>query len=103
MAEKVTIDRARVMHVAKLAALSLSDAEADKLADELRAIVAFIDSLDELDALDTTDVPPTAYVHMGESAWREDDVRVGLTREEALAQAPRVEDGGFAVPAFLEG
>ncbi|HZU83011.1 MAG TPA: Asp-tRNA(Asn)/Glu-tRNA(Gln) amidotransferase subunit GatC [Polyangiaceae bacterium] len=34
--------------------------------------------------------------------WRADEPRPGLTHEEALAQAPRVEQDGFAVPTFVE-
>ncbi len=104
MPEKIVIDRARVMHIAKLAALSLSDAEADALAEDLGKIVGYVE---ELDALDTRDVPPTAYMQLGRSsaaaAWREDETREGLSHDDALAQAPRVEHDGFAVPGFIEG
>ena len=43
-----------VHHVAKLASLTLSDAEAARFEGELRKIVAFVAQLDELD---TTGVP----------------------------------------------
>lgn len=104
MSEKIVIDRARVMHIAKLAALSLSDAEADALAHDLGTMLGYVE---ELDALDTSDVPPTACVRLGasdvESAWREDVIHEGLSHEDALAQAPRAELDGFAVPGFVEG
>jgi aspartyl-tRNA(Asn)/glutamyl-tRNA(Gln) amidotransferase subunit C len=102
------IDRARVLHVAKLAALSLSDAEADTFARELATIVAYVE---QLETLDTKDVPATAHVQLDRAmpeqviatqGWREDEPRPGLAREEVLAQAPRVEGDGFAVPPFME-
>ena len=93
------IDRALVLHVAKLASLSLSDVEADKLAGELAKIVGYVA---QLDALDTRDVPPTAHVQIDRTPWRQDEPRPGLSHEDALAQAPRIGGDGFAVPAFVE-
>jgi aspartyl-tRNA(Asn)/glutamyl-tRNA(Gln) amidotransferase subunit C len=93
------LDRALVLHVAKLASLSLSEEEADRFAGELADIVAHVE---QLDAIDTRDVPPTAYVLIERMPLREDEVKPGLSHDEALSQAPQVEAGGFAVPAFLE-
>ncbi|HEX4446912.1 MAG TPA: Asp-tRNA(Asn)/Glu-tRNA(Gln) amidotransferase subunit GatC [Polyangiaceae bacterium] len=93
------ISREVVLHVAKLASLSVSDAEADRFAGELARVVAYVE---QLDAVDTRDVPPTANVQVERVALRADEVVPGLSHEDALAQAPRVESEGFAVPAFLE-
>jgi aspartyl-tRNA(Asn)/glutamyl-tRNA(Gln) amidotransferase subunit C len=93
------IDGALVRHVAKLASLSLSDDEAARFAGELAKIVAYVA---QLDALDTSGVPPTAHVQLDRMPLRPDEPRPGLTHEEALAQAPRVEGEGFAVPAFVD-
>jgi aspartyl-tRNA(Asn)/glutamyl-tRNA(Gln) amidotransferase subunit C len=93
------IDRAMVQHVAKLASLSLSDDEADRFAAELARIVSYVE---QLETLDTREVPPTAHVQLDRAPWREDEVKPCLTHEEALAQAPRAEEGGFAVPTFVE-
>ena len=93
------VDRNVVLHVAKLASLSLSDTEADRFAGELARVVAYVEQLDELD---TRDVPPTAYIQIDRTPLRRDEVAPCLTHEEALAQAPQVEADGFAVPAFLE-
>jgi aspartyl-tRNA(Asn)/glutamyl-tRNA(Gln) amidotransferase subunit C len=93
------IDREVVLHVAKLASLSLSEDEVDRFAAELARIVAHVE---QLEALDTRDVPPTAHVQVERIPLRKDEVTPGLSREDALAQAPQVEADGFAVPAFLE-
>jgi len=97
-------DLARLRHVAQLSELSLSEDEETRFAGELRRIVALFA---ELDAIDTTDVPPTAHVAgiepvRSEEGWREDVAKPGLDHDEALAAAPRVEHGGFAVPTFVE-
>jgi aspartyl-tRNA(Asn)/glutamyl-tRNA(Gln) amidotransferase subunit C len=93
------IDREVVLHVAKLASLSLAEAEVDRFAGELARIVGHVE---QLEALDTRDVPPTAHVQVERIPLRRDEVTQGLTHDEALSQAPQVEADGFAVPAFLE-
>ncbi len=93
------IDSNVVLHVAKLASLSLSDAEVQRFASELDRIASHVQ---ELDQLDTRDVPATAHVQIDRTPWREDEVRPCLSHRDALAQAPQVEDEGFAVPAFVE-
>lgn len=99
MAEKQTIDGARVRHIAKLAALSLDDAEAEALTNDLARIVAYVE---ELEAVDTSAVPPTAHVQLEAMPLRADEVKPCLPREEALAAAPRTDHDGFAVPTFVE-
>lgn len=91
--------RIDVQHVAKLASLSLSETEAERFAKELATIVDYVA---QLDALDTRDVPATAHVQLDRMALRGDEVRPGLPHDEALAQAPAVDGGGFAVPTFVE-
>jgi aspartyl-tRNA(Asn)/glutamyl-tRNA(Gln) amidotransferase subunit C len=92
------IDRARVLHMAKLSSLSLSDPEVDAMARELSRIAEYVAKLDELD---TREVPPTTHLSGG-SALRADEPHPGLSHEDALAGAPRTARGGFAVPLFLD-
>jgi aspartyl-tRNA(Asn)/glutamyl-tRNA(Gln) amidotransferase subunit C len=93
------LDRALVLHVAKLSSLSLSEAEADRFAGELARIVKYVE---QLDAVDTSDVPATAHVQLDRMPLRPDALVPCLTHDEALAEAPQVEGGGFAVPTFVE-
>ncbi len=93
------VDRALVQHVAKLSSLSISDPEADKLAVELAKIVHYVAQLEELDV---SGVPPTAHVQIERMPLRPDEARPGLSHEEALSGAPRVENEGFAVTSFVE-
>jgi aspartyl-tRNA(Asn)/glutamyl-tRNA(Gln) amidotransferase subunit C len=93
------LDRALVLHVAKLSSLSLSEAEADKFAGELARIVTYVE---QLDGVDTADVAATAHVQLDRMPLREDALTPCLSHDDALAQAPQVEGGGFAVPTFVE-
>jgi aspartyl-tRNA(Asn)/glutamyl-tRNA(Gln) amidotransferase subunit C len=99
MAAEPKMDRQQIEHVAKLASLSLSDEEAETLAGEVSSIVGYVAQLGELD---TNDVPPTTNVELDHTSLRDDEVLPGLTHDEALAQAPKAMDNGFAVPGFVE-
>ena len=90
------IDRAEVLHVARLARLALSDEEVDVMARELSAV---LDHIERIGELDLEGVPPTSHVVEVEDALRKDEVRPSLSREVALSSAPAVVDGGFGVPS----
>jgi len=91
-----TMDRSTVDHIATLASISLTDEEAERMARELAAIVAYVA---ELQGVDTTDVAEVDRVAPGR--WREDLVAPGLSHAEALSEAPEATDDGFAVPTFV--
>jgi aspartyl-tRNA(Asn)/glutamyl-tRNA(Gln) amidotransferase subunit C len=93
------VDRPLVLHIAKLASLSLSGDEADRLADDLAQIVGYVE---QLSAVDTSDVAAAIPTQTDRIAWRLDEMRPGLSHDDALAQAPQVDSGGFAVPTFVE-
>ena len=93
------MDVSQVRHVATLAELSLTEEEEQRLASEMTRILAYVA---ELDAVDTTDVPPLTHVSGAAPRLRADEVKEGLSHEDALAAAPRTEHGGFVVPTFVE-
>ncbi len=90
------IDRAEVLHVARLARLKLTDEEVERMAGELSSILGHIDTISQLD-LDG--VPPTSHVVEVEHGLRPDEPGPCLPREVALEQAPATQDGGFLVPS----
>ncbi len=94
------ISESDVRHVAMLARLALSDEQVTQLTEELGAILGHID---ELQHLDLADVQPTAHPLDMTNVMRSDEVRPGLTREDALANAPQTEDGAFVVPPIVGG
>jgi aspartyl-tRNA(Asn)/glutamyl-tRNA(Gln) amidotransferase subunit C len=94
------IDREQVLHVARLARLSLSDDEVQRMAGELSSVLGHIEKIAELD-LDG--VPPTSHVVDVPNALRPDEPRPPLPRDVVLAAAPAVADGGFLVPSPQAG
>jgi len=90
------IDRAQVLHVARLARLELTEDEVARMSDELSDVLGNIEKIGELD-LDG--VPPTTHVVEVSNALRPDEVEPSLPRDVALAAAPAVADGGFLVPS----
>ncbi len=95
----MTISRADVQHVARLARLGLTDEELDRLAAQLDHILQAMEALRQLD---TSAIPPTAQVIPLDSVMREDVSRPSLPVEAVLANAPRVRDQQFLVPPVLE-
>ena len=96
------MDRALVLHVAKLASGHPRRARGRVEFAAEPSIDRILAHVQELDQIDTREVPPTAHVQLTETPWRPDEVRPSLPHDEALSQAPAVEDDGFAVPAFVE-
>jgi aspartyl-tRNA(Asn)/glutamyl-tRNA(Gln) amidotransferase subunit C len=89
----------QVEHVALLARLGLSGTERERMRDQLSSI---LDHIDQLRAVDTSNVPPTAQVIPLDPILRDDEVRDQLTNEQALANAPRSENGYIKVRAILD-
>jgi aspartyl-tRNA(Asn)/glutamyl-tRNA(Gln) amidotransferase subunit C len=90
------IDRDQVLHVARLARLSLSDGEVERMSSELSDIVGHIERIGELDL---EGVPPTSHVVPVTNALRADEPRPSWPREEMLDAAPATDGEGFEVPS----
>jgi aspartyl-tRNA(Asn)/glutamyl-tRNA(Gln) amidotransferase subunit C len=95
----MTITRAEVAHVARLARLGLTDDEMDRLASELDHI---LDAMEALRRLDTSAIPPTAQVIPLQNVMRDDTPRPSWPLEDILLNAPATRDGQFLVPPVLE-
>ncbi len=93
-----SITRAEVAHLARLARLGLTEQELEHLAPQLDVILSSVAQVGEVAA---PDVPPTSHPLPLTNVFRADEVRPGLSPEEALAQAPAVEEQHFQVPRIL--
>ncbi|KAA3618172.1 MAG: Asp-tRNA(Asn)/Glu-tRNA(Gln) amidotransferase subunit GatC [Calditrichaeota bacterium] len=94
----MTISIEDVKRTAKLARLEFSDDELKNMTKEMGTILGYVEKLNELDL---NDVPETAHVLQLSNVFREDEVKPGLSNEEALANAPRVKKGHFSVPKVI--
>ena len=93
------LSREEVLHIARLARLGLTDAEVDKMGEQLSDI---LENFEILKQVDTTDVLPTAQSVDLQNIVSEDTVASSLPPDEILANAPRREGEFFRVRAVLE-
>ena len=93
------ISEAQVEHVAQLARLALSDAEKQRLTEQLNAILTYMEQLNEVP---TEGVEPTAHVLDLVNVFRDDTVRQTLSADAALANAPETAHHFFVVPRIVE-
>ncbi|MFC7226685.1 Asp-tRNA(Asn)/Glu-tRNA(Gln) amidotransferase subunit GatC [Salinirubellus salinus] len=84
------VDDEEVRHVASLARVDLDDEEVALFAEQFADILDYFDALDE--------VPEVESEAELDNVMRPDEVREGLTQEEALQNAPETEDGFFKGP-----
>jgi aspartyl-tRNA(Asn)/glutamyl-tRNA(Gln) amidotransferase subunit C len=90
-----------VRRIATLARLRLGPEEERAFAGQLSAILDYVEQLKELD-VDGVE-PMTHALAGGEPvALRPDELRPGLSPEEALANAPAREGTCFKVPRIIE-
>jgi aspartyl-tRNA(Asn)/glutamyl-tRNA(Gln) amidotransferase subunit C len=92
------LTRADVAHLAHLARLDLSHSELDRFRNQLAVI---LDAVAAVGEVATPEVEPTSHAVPLTNVFREDEPRPGLTRAQALDQAPAAEDGRFRVPQIL--
>ncbi len=90
--------REDVAHVAKLARLTLSEAELDRFTQQLGQV---LEHARDMNALDLDDVVPTAHPFGLVNVVREDVVRPCLDHDVVMSMAPDAQDGRFAVPRIL--
>jgi aspartyl-tRNA(Asn)/glutamyl-tRNA(Gln) amidotransferase subunit C len=93
------MDEPTVRHVANLARLRVTDADIQALAGDMQRITDYIAQLSEANV---EGVEPTIHPVTDRNAWREDAAQPGLTREQAVANAPDTEQNFFKVPPVIE-
>ena len=89
-----------VAHVARLARLTLTEAELEEFTGQLAGV---LEHAADIDALDTEGVAPTSHPVPLVNVLRADEITDSVDRDEVLAQAPAVEDHRFRVPPVLGG
>lgn len=91
----------QVTHIAQLANIPVSEAEATKLAAAFNETLEVVNKLKELD---TSQVPTTHQVTGLENVARDDVVETDImfSQEEALANASKTHQGYFVVPQVID-
>ena len=94
---KITKDE--VTHVAHLARLEFTEAEAEKFTSQLNNILMYMDMLNRVDM---TGVAPMTHAVAQQNAFRDDIVKPSLSRDDTLANAPDTRGDFFRVPKVIE-
>lgn len=94
----MAISKDDVLHVAKLARLTLSDDEVDLFTDQLDQILGHAGKIRELD---TSGIEPTSHALPVKNVFREDEIKPSLSKDDVLANAPEKESGSFKVPKIV--
>jgi aspartyl-tRNA(Asn)/glutamyl-tRNA(Gln) amidotransferase subunit C len=93
------ISRDDVLKLARLAKLSLDDAEADELANDLGEILHYVE---QLQSVNVSGLNPTDQVTGLTNVMREDQIEdYGYKPEDLLKNVPRVEDNHIKVRRVL--
>jgi aspartyl-tRNA(Asn)/glutamyl-tRNA(Gln) amidotransferase subunit C len=95
----MSLDKATIARIAKLARIRVAEDELDPLARELSNIFGWIEQLDEVE---TEGVEPMTSAVEKTLARREDAVTDGDCRDKVLANAPVTTEGYFVVPKVIE-
>ena len=93
------ISPSEVERIADLARLELAPGEAQRMTDELEAILGYVEALERLD---TTGVEPTFHTALVATPLRDDVAAAPLDPARAVANAPEHSGSAFVVPKVLD-
>jgi aspartyl-tRNA(Asn)/glutamyl-tRNA(Gln) amidotransferase subunit C len=95
----MSVDRATVHRIARLARIAITEDEAARLETEISGILDWVAQLDEID---TKGVEPMTRVVAMAMKQRKDEVTDGGYADDILKNAPAVDDHYFVVPKIVE-
>lgn len=95
----MSVSKEDVRKAAQLSRIAVSEDRLEPLANELSAIIGWIEQLNEVDV---EGVEPMTSVVDAKLPLRDDVVTDGNIQDQVLANAPRSEDGFFVVPKSVE-
>lgn len=95
----MSVDRATVHRIARLARLAITEEEAEQLEKELSGIFDWVAQLDELD---TSAVEPMTRVANMSMRLRKDEVTDGFCADDIVKNSPKIDDHYFVVPKIIE-
>ena len=93
------VGRATVQYIAKLARITVSDEDVQRLECELSRILDWVEQLDEVD---TDGIEPMTSVVEMTLKMRADKVNDGRPAGDIVANAPERADHFFVVPKVIE-
>ena len=94
----MNIDDNTIDRIAKLAKLEFNADEKAQLKTDMGKILDLVNKLSELN---TDGVEPLIHINENVNIWREDEVKMEITKEEALFNAPKKDSDYFKVPKVV--
>lgn len=95
----MSIDSKDIDHIANLARLQFDNKNKEKIANELKSILGFMEKLKEVDM---DGIEPTLQVLEIKNRFREDIIKASLDRDKTLINASKKKNGCFSVPRVVE-
>ena len=93
------INRELLDKIAHLARLEFNEKDAEKMIEDMNAIVGWVEKLQEVD---TEGVEPLTTMSHEINVFRDDVARQTLSKQEVLANAPDRDDSFFRVPKVID-
>jgi len=95
------IDKKTVQHVAHLSRLEFEESQLELYSSQLASILSYIGKLNEVD---TSSTQPTSHpLAVLKNVFRKDTLKLSISSEDALSNAPAKDGGFFVVPPVIEG
>lgn len=88
-----------IEYIANLARIRLGKDEIKSFSSQLSDIISYVE---KLKGVDTSASPPTTHPVAVTNVLREDVLKIALSADKALANAPDGKDGFFRVPKVIE-
>ena len=95
----MSIDKEKIIHISKLARISIDSKKSDSLAKDLTSIFKFIEQLNEIN---TNKIEPLSSILNTPLRTREDKVDDGKIRNKILKNSPKKNEEFFVVPKVIE-
>ncbi len=92
------IDKKQLEHIAKLARLEITDAEAQEYASQLSKALSYFEQISKIE---TKGIEPMVTPTEIETYWREDQAKKDYSAEEMVANAPQKTGNLFTVPPVV--
>ena len=93
------INNKLIQDIAKLSKLKFNDSTNEKMKEDFKKILAFVDKLNEID---TEGADPLIYLSDEKNVLRSDEVTAFTSQEDALKNAPQKDSDYFKVPTVLK-
>ncbi len=93
------VDKNTLEGLAHLSRLEIKEEKQEQMVSNLNQVIEWVGKLDELD---TKDVKPLTHMSEEIDVYRQDEVKVTLTHNQALVNAPKKDSNYFRVPKVVD-